>query len=1051
MRITGLNLNSNSVFSKGNIRRPLKQSEWAMTKPAADIILQVVSFIVVVAIIIGVVVLGYGLYQDLCLRYPEMCGKTTGFSDDSATVAAEAIHCALTWTVTGDMNTPCGADVVVGGGVVDALKENNDFAENNEDESGLSGILGGFLLSPTAVNDEEITGKEEKIDLQLEEYWYVIKPMTLDGSSGPNEREKASIYFETDGNLYDEVNFDDVFCELKRGDLVRVLDTVDTISNYHIISLSDIQYTDGVSNNCINSQIERGFTLALLPVIDAEPMHITTLPDPFYIDDNNCERIMPHFIYDDKDNFVSGATKDIYYYFDAKNKEWIWRCPGCNNDFFEGATKYERFGDEDPKKSYFKFDLDTPTDGVHYATIADLLWSYKNDYKEGIKKLFSVLALDASSNHEIRIEYSNGISETYRHETLGDINVIADELMNEVPNYPKRCERFFGVQGESLSTETTNVNCLFSGKTSISGKDFSKIYGTPNSIITQNSFFILPENFDTCIIKNIYLPQTIEEVNKWQDKFIAKYGDPEYIIYWQEFPADQDTWTYKPNWKLAAGLALLTAIPIGKVVGTVANGVANLGVKYAAEKAALKGLSLTRSQIIGMALKNAAGKFLRDNLINAFKTRALNIGINGVKLVLSKRTVAGALVGLTVGGATWAASIVDSYNAKYNQHANSIVLKEPFNKEVVYKLPDEMKGTPVIIYWDPDTFSFERRKPFHLVSPCKIDTLEINKIVPGTEENECVICQLYTYVYKDVNFFGINNKWESIIEEGASTCENSKIFTEGSAGTDACPSDVPSCSINEIFESINFGGIKINAPSSNRNGQQLTISDLFNLKREDLLTTFDIDPDNSEGERINNGIYTKEFSIEIPGREDPMKVNIQNVDFEDEMNAGRIYSDIGEDPLDSSFETITFIFHEVGGVFIRDIDYKLILTDVDEDGTFDTYSVDPKCASETIVITPKLETVERGEYNYCVNPLGARQAGLKWTGVAVGTLGVLAVGILTGGAGWIAMASIYATMATGAGISAYAEYADWTAYWPGPPAGDFGGPPLTDDEVTSKI
>ena len=71
-------------------------------------------------------------------------------------------------------------------------------------------------------------------------------------------------------------------------------------------------------------------------------------------------------------------------------------------------------------------------------------------------------------------------------------------------------------------------------------------------------------NMESCTVHNFRMPQYIDSVEK--DKWIPLHGDPEYLLYWNLYPPEEDTWTYDgPGWKMNVAIGIISVLPVGKV------------------------------------------------------------------------------------------------------------------------------------------------------------------------------------------------------------------------------------------------------------------------------------------------------------------------------------------------------------------------------------------------------------------------------------------------------------------------------------------------------
>jgi hypothetical protein len=63
-----------------------------------------------------------------------------------------------------------------------------------------------------------------------------------------------------------------------------------------------------------------------------------------------------------------------------------------------------------------------------------------------------------------------------------------------------------------------------------------------------------------CTIYDFSLPQKVSNVQE----YVINYGDPAFMLYWNEFPIDENTWTFEPDWKVHALIAAISVFPLGK-------------------------------------------------------------------------------------------------------------------------------------------------------------------------------------------------------------------------------------------------------------------------------------------------------------------------------------------------------------------------------------------------------------------------------------------------------------------------------------------------------
>ncbi|MBL7206261.1 MAG: hypothetical protein ISS36_01540 [Candidatus Aenigmarchaeota archaeon] len=283
----------------------------------------------------------------------------------------------------------------------------------------------------------------------------------------------------------------------------------------------------------------------------------------------------------------------------------------------------------------------------------------------------------------------------------------------------------------------------------------------------------------SCTIDEFILPQRITDA----EEHIAHYGDPLYLIYWEEFPKEWDTWTYEPDWKMHLLIGTISVFPFGKIGGMLFKGSVNIakgGRAATALAASLKtapGVTDDAAKVVIATLKSGGGKVtdkslkaairtampgalgpqIDDIALAASKSMGKHLGYGGVKEIL-KRTFSAHMarklvkyplkhpirvLGKFVAGeaALLLVNLVESMSHKYEPVGNSIVLKIPFLDPDNFELTEGWEGKPVVVKWNPGAFGFEKTTRFHLVSPCKISKLDITQ--------KYVECSSYSYNWKE--------------------------------------------------------------------------------------------------------------------------------------------------------------------------------------------------------------------------------------------------------------------------------------------------------------
>jgi len=247
--------------------------------------------------------------------------------------------------------------------------------------------------------------------------------------------------------------------------------------------------------------------------------------------------------------------------------------------------------------------------------------------------------------------------------------------------------------GEKINPEI-HFNCashdiggLGYGEDCYTCKDGKRIPNTdpPKCEIVLKSAF-------TCAVSNFQLPQKVTE------KWIWTYGDPQYVAYWQVFPVEADTWSFKVDWKIHVAIALVTILPPTKV----ANGFA----KVAAEK------------ITASITAREAETTLTNQLVSIAKQRIEKEKLRAI-------TKFGVLE-----GAALATEYAASTRAKFYPDKNAFVMKSPFENKEPFNLVSELEGKPVFLKWSTNDILDAGGGAIdtaHFVSPCNIQSMDVEK------------------------------------------------------------------------------------------------------------------------------------------------------------------------------------------------------------------------------------------------------------------------------------------------------------------------------------
>ncbi len=248
----------------------------------------------------------------------------------------------------------------------------------------------------------------------------------------------------------------------------------------------------------------------------------------------------------------------------------------------------------------------------------------------------------------------------------------------------------------------------------------------------------------SCVVRNFNLPQTLGEatipligVKFTPEKWIEGYGDPQYLVYYQRFPAEEDTWSFKADWKVYT-LIVVTTLPPGKIakfLGKAWQGIRTSKLFGTGAGKVGEQLLLFESKQGGVQAINRiadprnAINFIKGTLQALKKARIATEG--GIKRVKRLAVISGAVVAADwLEGEEYETEYVESVLAKLNPEAGKLVLKMPLAKPIPFELSKELEGKPVLIQFRPKIA--KREKQLHLVSPCKLDVLPVFK-----EATEC--------------------------------------------------------------------------------------------------------------------------------------------------------------------------------------------------------------------------------------------------------------------------------------------------------------------------
>ena len=241
-----------------------------------------------------------------------------------------------------------------------------------------------------------------------------------------------------------------------------------------------------------------------------------------------------------------------------------------------------------------------------------------------------------------------------------------------------------------------------------------------------------------CLVNDFILPQRVTDAEEW----IIYYGDPEFIVYWNVFPHDEDTWTFEIDYKTIALLGAVSLIPGGKALSlgakTGVTAFRSMGVGY--RKYAINVIQRNLATSVGsgwvstfskaklklwmkeIAEKKGPGFFIKELVKESVGDR---IATRTAKYLAKKGLTKAIKRGVPVTAAALAASVIDNISEKYIPLENQVALKVADKTREPYTLVDDLKGKPVFVRWTPEIG--ENVENLHFVSPCKADKLTVTK------------------------------------------------------------------------------------------------------------------------------------------------------------------------------------------------------------------------------------------------------------------------------------------------------------------------------------
>ncbi|MBN2101331.1 MAG: hypothetical protein JW716_00485 [Candidatus Aenigmarchaeota archaeon] len=274
----------------------------------------------------------------------------------------------------------------------------------------------------------------------------------------------------------------------------------------------------------------------------------------------------PEFEYEEDCRFYNLNCKDqkqnVWYTFDAVSEKWEWWTD--NKDMVR--TVINGHNKEEEKKIYANLEtLDTalikadPLNDIIKEKLKEVNGlTHDKRYKEGLKVLQNALdgiyyeeqylseinsvlsdtGLALNMNSDLRqLEVKKNIENTIFYQQLSDSEKSAVDLKSkDIKDVISKLNKKLG----GIDDDHIDVHYLHP----TFGEDFKIKYRE-----NDNRDEFINTGFDSavyeCTLSNFYLPQEVSDWKAW----IKGFGDPLYLVYWQQFPKDaSDSWSGGAQW-----------------------------------------------------------------------------------------------------------------------------------------------------------------------------------------------------------------------------------------------------------------------------------------------------------------------------------------------------------------------------------------------------------------------------------------------------------------------------------------------------------------------
>jgi hypothetical protein len=527
-----------------------------------------------------------------------------------------------------------------------------------------------------------------------------------------------------------------------------------------------------------------------------------------------------------------------------------------------------------------------------------------------------------------------------------------------------------------------------------------------------------------CTVSNFNLPQKIEEPSI--SERILEFGSPDFLVYYQGFPLEEDTWSYKLDWKITAAIIVLSAVPATKVGGTVTRTVFKRLFPKAAEK--LRASVVTRESR-AWVIKQLASDFAQT-MAKRIKKHYFRVAIRGVVfssyynyLDIAEEQAKDAM-------------------ERLETVSNSFVLKSPYTNRVMETLDIGMVGWPVVVV--RDVTGPKKLGPAHFVSPCYINSMKVRKqdikceqyvfsekektvacevidLNPGLGDPSCKISTFSTYI-NHPSLSNINTIMQTPIVDLIKSIRSDYTVWEASTG-EAIDNEMVS-RYGEYYMSWK----KLNCSEWRKSISTTPLGGT--VTADDGTVWYKWGSTQSIGSLwVNRDVCGGKSIVSDPG----VVSSGQFGKCEGDEPGARKEEILNEYTKGSDLSDMCLSYNPTGkvgdgipkNIMVAKDERNLALTDKDEDGFFDSYSL-KDCRTPALVISEIAKAgVGENEYNYCFDERGLWEDVLKAGGTIIGATGIV-VGAVMSAPVAIAVGSIL-----GAGTQIAGEYGDWEGQWPG--------------------